>query len=235
MFEQTSFLESKDSRKSYSIVLSLLLQIAIIGALCLIPFIFTQVLPMMQLKNVLAAPPKPPSVLKVRPSITHIATFAPRPLRLADLLIRVKPASVPAIQAAEPTPPTIGAADSNGVAFGASEGVLPELIPAPPPVITRAMSKTITLGGRVAAANLIHMVQPQYPQPARSSRIQGIVEFTATISKEGTIENLNLVRGHPLLINAAKEAVLQWRYRPTLLNGEPVEVITNIVVNFTLN
>ena len=89
--------------------------------------------------------------------------------------------------------------------------------------------------GTIASANLIHMVQPMYPLLAKASRISGSVEFTATISKDGTIENLQLVRGHPLLIKAAKEAVLQWRYRPTLLNGEPVEVITDIVVNFVLN
>ena len=61
------------------------------------------------------------------------------------------------------------------------------------------------------------------------------MEFTATISKQGTIEGLTLKSGHPLLVNAAREAVLQWRYRPTILNGEPVEVITDIIVNFTLS
>jgi periplasmic protein TonB len=65
--------------------------------------------------------------------------------------------------------------------------------------------------------------------------VQGAVEFTASISKEGRVENVQLLRGHPLLVNAAREAVLQWRYRPTLLNGQPVEVVTDIVVNFTLN
>jgi len=65
--------------------------------------------------------------------------------------------------------------------------------------------------------------------------VEGTVEFTATISKQGLIENLQLVRGHPLLVNAAREAILQWRYRPTLLNGEPVEVITDIVVKFALS
>jgi protein TonB len=91
------------------------------------------------------------------------------------------------------------------------------------------------VGGQVMEANLIHKVTPTYPPLAKSARVQGQVEFTATISKEGTIENLTLVRGHPLLVNAAKEAVLQWRYRPTMLNGQPVEVVTDIIVNFTLS
>jgi len=77
-------------------------------------------------------------------------------------------------------------------------------------------------------------VQPVYPPLAKSARVQGQVEFSAIIGKDGTIQNLTLVKGHPLLVRAAQEAVEQWRYKPTLLNGEPVDVITNIIVNFTL-
>jgi protein TonB len=91
------------------------------------------------------------------------------------------------------------------------------------------------VGGQVMEANLIRKVMPVYPPLAKSARVQGTVEFTAVISKDGTIQNLQLVRGHPLLVNAAKQAVLQWKYKPTLLNGEPVQVITDIVVNFTLS
>jgi protein TonB len=76
---------------------------------------------------------------------------------------------------------------------------------------------------------------PQYPALAKSARVQGTVEFTAIIGKDGTIQQLKLVRGHPLLVNAARQAVEQWRYKPTLLNGQPVDVITDIVVNFTLS
>jgi periplasmic protein TonB len=104
--------------------------------------------------------------------------------------------------------------------------------PPPPPPKPKGPQR---IGGRVMEANLIKKVQPVYPPLARSARVQGVVEFTATISKEGNIENLVLVRGHPLLVNAAKEAVLQWKYKPTELNGTPVEVITDIIVNFTLS
>jgi len=108
-----------------------------------------------------------------------------------------------------------------------------------PPLFTnetpKAQTGPVRIGGRVAEANLMRQVQPTYPPLAKSARVQGAVEFTATISKDGRIENLQLIRGHPLLVNAAKDAVLQWRYRPTLLNGRPVEVVTDIVVNFTLS
>jgi protein TonB len=93
----------------------------------------------------------------------------------------------------------------------------------------------IRVGGNVQAANLIRKVSPSYPPLAKQARVQGTVRFTAIIGKDGTIQNLQLVSGHPLLVSAAQEAVKQWQYRPTLLNGEPVEVVTQIDVNFTLS
>jgi protein TonB len=83
--------------------------------------------------------------------------------------------------------------------------------------------------------NLIFRVQPQYPALARQARIQGVVVLFAMISREGKIENLRVVSGHPLLLKSAIDAVLQWRYRPYYLNNEPVEVETQVTVNFTLS
>jgi periplasmic protein TonB len=80
-----------------------------------------------------------------------------------------------------------------------------------------------------------HYVQPIYPSIARQARVQGTVELRAIISKAGTIENPVVVRGHPMLATAAIEAVRQWRYRPYLLNNEPIEVETEIAVNFVLS
>jgi protein TonB len=131
-----------------------------------------------------------------------------------------------------------GTGEAGGVAGGVIGGVLggvPGAPPPPPPPKPKAPSGPVRIGGQVAEANLIRKVQPVYPPLAKSARVQGTVEFTAVISKEGNIENLQLVRGHPLLVQAAKEAVLQWKYRPTLLNGQPVTVVTDIIVNFTLS
>jgi protein TonB len=83
--------------------------------------------------------------------------------------------------------------------------------------------------------NLIYRVQPQYPTLARQARVQGIVLLRAVISKEGKIENVQVIGGHPLLVKAAMDAVRQWRYRPYYLNSEPVEVETQVTVNFTLS
>jgi len=83
--------------------------------------------------------------------------------------------------------------------------------------------------------SLIRRVEPTYPPLAKSARVQGPVVLEAIISKTGTIENLQLISGHPMLVGAAIEAVRQWRYKPYILNSEPIEVETQITVNFTLS
>ena len=83
--------------------------------------------------------------------------------------------------------------------------------------------------------NLITQVKPQYPPMARTARIEGQVVLRAVIGRDGTIQNLRLISGHPLLVKAAIDAVSRWRYRPYYLNGEPIEVETQVTVNFTLN
>jgi protein TonB len=87
---------------------------------------------------------------------------------------------------------------------------------------------------RIREGDLIRKTQPAYPAIARSARIQGIVVVQAIISKQGTIENLKVLAGHAMLVPAAIDAVRQWRYRPYVLNNEPVEVETQITVNFSL-
>ena len=104
----------------------------------------------------------------------------------------------------------------------------------PPPAPIKARPKRIRVGGQVGNAKLIKQPKPEYPALAEAAGIQGTVKFEAIIGKDGTIHDLKILSGHPLLVKAAVEAVSRWRYQPTLLNGEPVEVITEIDVNFTL-
>jgi TonB family protein len=94
---------------------------------------------------------------------------------------------------------------------------------------------TIRVGGSVQQTKLVSQPRPVYPLEAKQARIQGVVQLTATIGKDGTVRNLEVIQGHPLLIPAALDAVRQWVYQPTLLNGQPVEVQTDIDVNFTLS
>jgi periplasmic protein TonB len=90
------------------------------------------------------------------------------------------------------------------------------------------------VGGGVQSAKLIFGPKPLYPPIARAARTQGTVRIQAVIARDGSIQHLQVVSGPPLLIAVALEAVQRWRYQPTLLNGQPVEVITEIDVNFTL-
>jgi TonB family protein len=94
-----------------------------------------------------------------------------------------------------------------------------------------AVPQRIRISGNIQAANLIRKVDPVCPHLAEQARIRGVVKFTVIISKDGTLQNIEVVSGHPLLVPAALQAVKQWVYRPTLLNGAPVEVITQIDVN----
>ena len=107
---------------------------------------------------------------------------------------------------------------------------------APPPLPPAADgTKRITIGGNVQQAKLVSQPKPVYPPLAKQSRISGVVHLSALIGKEGNIVNLAVISGHPLLIPSALEAVRLWVYQKTLLNGEPVEVMTQIDVNYTLS
>ena len=96
-------------------------------------------------------------------------------------------------------------------------------------------TKRITIGGNVQQAKLISQPKPVYPPLAKQAHISGVVHLRAIIGKEGNVIDLAVISGHPLLIPSAMEAVRQWVYRTTLLNGEPVEVVTQIDVNYTLS
>jgi len=102
-------------------------------------------------------------------------------------------------------------------------------MPVAPPTIRREFRRSEMLQG-----SLIRKVEPKYPPLAMAARIQGSVVLAAVISKAGTIENLRLVTGHPMLVAAAIDAVRQWQYRPYILNGDVIEVETQITVNFVL-
>jgi protein TonB len=112
----------------------------------------------------------------------------------------------------------------------------PQQTPSPPPRQDKPTqpSAPMRVTSGVQSARLVFGPKPAYPPLARITRTQGTVRIQAIIGRDGTIRNLQVLNGPPLLIEVAIEAVRQWRYQPTLLNGEPVEVITEIDVHFTL-
>lgn len=110
--------------------------------------------------------------------------------------------------------------------------------PPPPPTMTEAQPappSRIKIGGAVQQTKLIRQPHPVYPPDAKAARVQGVVKLSAIIGKDGTIQKLEVISGDPLLVPSALEAVQQWVYQPTLLNGDPVEVVTQIDVNYTLS
>jgi protein TonB len=135
-----------------------------------------------------------------------------------------------------PAPSVVGSVGVSPDTLVRILGPVPVAAPPPPPSLQKnVQTPRLRIGGIVQSAKLIRQPKPVYPQPAKQVRIQGVVKLHALISREGTIENLQVVSGHPLLVRSALEAVKQWAYQPTLLNGEPVEVETDIDVNFTLS
>jgi periplasmic protein TonB len=140
-----------------------------------------------------------------------------------------------------PPPTTAGVAGGIGSALTNAGSLLGGIIggapvaAAPPPQAKKQEVVRQKIGGNVIMANLINKVPPVYPPLAKQARIQGQVKLKAIISTSGTIQQLELISGHPLLVPAAMAAVRQWTYKPTLLNGEPVEVETQVDVNFALN
>jgi protein TonB len=105
------------------------------------------------------------------------------------------------------------------------------VLPATPQVADEQVLRALSM----PEGQLIHRVDPEYPSVALQHRITGTVRFSALIGKDGHIESLRLVSGHPLLVGAAREAVQQWAYRPTLVDGKPTQVITQIDVYFRLD
>jgi protein TonB len=147
---------------------------------------------------------------------------------------RVIPSTV-AIVKDVPLPPGVvyaptGVAGGTGDAMGGLLGGGGPKAPPPPP----KAPERIVVGGNVQAAKMVRMVQPVYPAIAKAARIQGTVVLHAIISKDGVVEQLTYVSGPALLVQSAMDAVKQWQYQPTLLNGQPVEVDTVITVIFTL-
>jgi len=242
MFEEmvVSSPNTKKTNKPWTVVISMALQVTFLTVLILIPLIYTEALPKASLSTFLSAPPPPPPP-PPPPVAQQIVRVKPQ-VHLMDAGKLVAPKAIPKdikIIKEEAEPDVMGAQGGvpGGVPGGQMGGVIGGVIGgvggAPPP--PKATPSRIRQGGAVTQASLINRVQPNYPPLARQTRISGTVRLHAIISKDGTVQQLEVLSGHPLLVQAALDAVRQWRYRPTTLNGEPVEVDTTIDVIFSLN
>jgi periplasmic protein TonB len=234
-------------RRTWSTLLSFVLQLFLIGLLLLLPLWFTDVLPKQQLLTLLEAPPPPPPPPPPAASTPSAAKVVKVTSNIANGRLRTPsriPSRVQMIKEDEAPPPvatTGGVAGGvpGGIPGGQMGGVIGGIITSssslaavprlsqPAPAVQR-----VRVSQGVIKGLLIYRVEPAYPPLAKQARIQGVVVMTALIDKGGNVQNLQVVSGHPLLAPAAIEAVKQWRYKPFLLNGQPVEVETTVTVNF---
>lgn len=245
MFED-SLIESGGrlrTRRGATTLLSFILQVALVGILVILPLVFTEALPKQQLMTFLVAPPPPPPP-PPPPAATPIKTVKVVQTDIINGQLRTPtkiPEKVQMIKEEEAPPPVMSASGvvggvPGGVPGGQMGGVIGGIISSTPVAVPKvAAPQRVRVSQGVSQGLLIRKVQPTYPPLARQARIQGTVMLQAEISKDGTIENLRLISGHPMLAPAAIEAVKQWRYKPYLLNGEPVAVETTVMVNFTLS
>src|ERR1700747_3695654 len=231
------------TKRGTTTAISFILQALLVGVLVLIPLIFTEALPKQQLMTFLVAPPPPPPP-PPPPAATPVRVVKQVQSDLVNGQLRTPtkiPQKVQMIKEDEAPPPEMSTGGvvggvPGGVPGGQMGGVIGGIISSTPvavPKVATPQRVRVSLG--VSQGLLVKRVQPNYPPLARQARIQGQVLLQAEISKDGTIENLRLISGHPMLAPAALEAVKQWRYRPYMLNGEPVAVETQVQVNFTLS
>jgi len=239
MFED-SLVESAGilaKRNPWTTAFSFLVQMSLAGLLLLLPLIYTEVLPKQQLTSFLETPAQPPS--PAPRSLPEIS--AAKHTRDANSDVLQPPTEIPRriVDVNDGGQPSAGGTEAPDLVPGVPDGVPDSLIdtiirdvPAAVPKIT---AQKVRVSSGVAQGLLVREVAPQYPTLARQARIQGTVVLQAVIGKDGTVQNLRVLNGHPMLVRAAMDAVRQWRYKPYYLNGEPVEVDTQINVNFTLS
>ncbi len=238
LIESGGKLKTKRGRTS---AIAFVLEAMIVGVMVLIPLIFTEALPKTQLMTFLVAPPPPPPPPPPAAAPVRVVKVIQTDIVNGELRTPTKiPKKIEMIKEDEAPPPVMASTGvvggvPGGVPGGSMGGVIGSVLSSTPVAVPRiATPQRIRVSSGVQSGLLVRKVQPNYPPLARQARIQGTVVLQAQISKDGSIINLQLISGHPMLAPAAIEAVKQWKYKPYLLNGEPVEVETQVQVNFTL-
>jgi protein TonB len=243
MFED-SLIESGGklkTKRGFTSIISFAIQIMIVGVMVLIPLIFTEALPKGTTLFMLVAPPPPPPPPPPAAAPVRVVKVVQTDIINGELRTPTKiPKKIEMIKEEEAPPPVMASTGvvggvPGGVPGGSMGGVIGSVLSSTPVAVPKiATPQRVRVSSGVSSGLLIRKVSPNYPPLARQARIQGTVVLQAQISKDGSIQNLQLISGHPMLAPAAIEAVKQWKYKPYLLNGEPVEVETQVQVNFTL-
>ena len=238
MFED-SLIESSGrlaSRSPWTTAASFAAQLVLGSIAVLISLLYTDALPIHTLISTVEAPPPPAQT--ARPSDVSTPARQASEFNHGVLMVPTRiPTSIPTLHE-DPAATESASQSSIGVPGGFStaspNNMITELLRSTPIITPKVAMQKVRVSSGVAQGLLVRQIRPQYPPLARQARIQGMVVLQAVIGKDGTVQDLRVVSGHPMLTGAAIEAVKQWFYRPYYLNGEPVEVDTQINVNFTL-
>lgn len=228
-------------RRKGAALFSFVVQGLIVGVLVLLPLWFLDTLPAQQLVTFLVAPPPPPPPPPPAPAIQAVKMVS----QIVNGQLRAPskiPKEVKMIKEEAP-PPAMGVTGGvvGGVPGGQPGGVIGSLIGTANRTSTAAVPKQSEIPKRLVVSQgvsqgmLLNQTDPVYPMIAQRAHVQGSVRLRAIISTQGTIESLQVIDGHPMLVSAAMDAVKQWRYKPYMLNGQPVEVETTVFVNFHMN
>jgi len=223
-------------RKRWAVVISGSLQSACLLILLVVPLIYTEALPGTIFKTTWVGPPESAPRTAAQPPLPKSGVRAPR---LLNHGILIEPPRIPTrVDVSEEGPLAPEAPLAEGPLSAGSGMDLLNAMPNSAEIVKRpavaSVPQRVPVTSRIEAAKLISRVQPVYPQLAIQARIQGNVVLHAIIGRDGQVSELEVLSGHPLLVNAALDAVRQWRYNPTLLNGQAVEVETTITVSFVL-
>jgi periplasmic protein TonB len=223
---------TKRTHKPWTVALSAIVQTIILLVLILIPLIYTEALPKGMLNTFLVAPAPPPPP---PPPAAPVKTVrAPKIIQINKMVApTVIPKSVAIVKDDAPVVYQNGGGPDGGTG-NLLGGIIGGAGSAPPPPPKPATPARIRVGGNVQAAALVNQVRPDYPMIAKTAHVSGTIILHAIIAKDGSIQELQYVSGPPLLMKSAMDAVKQWRYKPTQLNGDPVEVDTTISVVFSL-
>ncbi len=244
MFE--SLLQSSPvprNRSKRTLAASLFAHAVLVAAIIVAPLIYYQAIPGHELLTFLASPPPtpaappppPPPVSASQPELQVVRVDPAQwiePQRIPD---RIPPAmeDIPILQNLEGMSAPPGPGGGRGfVPIPHAEALIGvPTDPPPPPAIPKEPLRVVST---LQASRLVHRVEPEYPELARRTRVQGMVLLQVTVNERGLVSRVDVLRGHRLLNQAAVDAVRQWRYSPTLLNDEPVPVIATVTVTFVL-
>jgi periplasmic protein TonB len=223
-------------RNPWATVGSVALLSLILLTLIVIPLFHTDPLPERETLTMLVVPPAAAASNVARPPApTYTSRNTPTKLRIPSAVHKTQGAPSPPVDTATGVVGEVPGGVVGGIPGGALGEVLRGTSSAPILAQTPAPPKRVRVPAQVAEANLVHDVTPQYPTEAGRKRIEGTVVLMAVIGKDGAVRDVRVESGPPLLAQAAIDAVRQWRYKPYLLNGEPVEVDSHITINFTLS